>query len=249
MTPSRLRDTLEDFARRCREALGCGEARPRYDGPSLAGAHLTGAYLRDASLAYADLTGADLTGADLTGANLTGADLTDADLRGAHLTYADLTDAHLTGAYLTDADLRDADLTGADLTGANLTGADLTDADLTGANLTGAVGLPLTPEESDALRREVADQIENHPEAHEQSAWHSECGTSHCAAGWTTTKAGSLGRHLERQYGCSAAAHLLLGGSVRPSFASDAKRDEIILALREGIEVSRGSGSGSEASP
>jgi uncharacterized protein YbdZ (MbtH family) len=137
---------------------------------------------------------------------------------------ADLREADLSWADLHGADLREANLRWADLRW-----ADLSVADLHGADLRGASGLP--PLDSTTLRAAVAAQIREHPETHDQSVWHHQCGTKHCVAGWTVVLAGTLGACMEQQLGTSTAAHLLLGGRTRPSFESDATRDEILAAL------------------
>ena len=176
-------------------------------------ADLRGAYLVDANLVGADLRRADLRRADMRGVDLRGA-----DLRGAYLA-----GAYLAGAYLADADLRGAYLAGADLRGAYLAGADLR----------GAVGIPIIPEYDPALPLRVAAQIAEHPETHDQTTWHSPCGTKHCVAGWTVILAGEAGKALEERFETSSAATLLLRGLPRlPSFAGDADRDDILAALR-----------------
>jgi hypothetical protein len=152
--------------------------------------------------ARADLIGANLRGADLRGAGLRGADLIGADLRGADLI---------------GADLRGADLTGADLTSANLTDANLTDADLTSADLTDAVGVDDVPTAPiPGLAAAVLQQIERHPETHDQSMWHSACNTKHCVAGWAVQLAGDVGAAAEERLCTATAARLLLGGEDHP---------------------------------
>ena len=191
----------------------------------------TGEVLR--TFAAETLTGADLRAANLRGANLRGADLAGANLRGADLSGADLTGADLTGADLTGANLRGADLSGADLSGADLSGADLRGADLRGANLRGvaaALGIDL----DNTLPARIVAQVEAHPESHDQSIWHSNCGTRHCIAGFATHLSGELGKYLDKQLGIATAATLLLWrpGCVMPSFASDATDEETLGRLR-----------------
>jgi hypothetical protein len=212
---------------------------------SLQYADLRHADLRGADLRYADLRHASLRRASLRGANLWNASLQYASLQYAYLQYASLQYASLRGADLLGADLLGASLRGADLRGASLRGADLRRASLRGADLRGAdlrgadlrhadlqdvVGLP--PIDRTALRVAVAAQIEQHPETWGQGAWHSECGTQHCVAGWTVVLAGPAGAALEVQVGTSVAAHLLLGGRVRPDFEATAKLASILAALR-----------------
>ncbi len=201
------------------------EIQHRYTGEVLrtvAGANLSGAYLSGADLCGADLRDADLCGADLRDADLRDADLRDADLRGADLCGADLRGADLCGA-----DLRDADLCGADLCG-----ADLRDADLTGVADALGVAVDLT------LPARIVEQITSEPDSHDQSTWHSDCGTRHCIAGFATHLSGALGKYLDKQMGTATAATLLLWrpGCVMPSFASDATDEETLGRLRVMVE-------------
>lgn len=124
----------------------------------------------------------------------------------------------------------------ADLSGAYLSCAKLHGVNLSGADLSGAAGLPQDESDRVLLRRAVHEQISIHPETHDQSNWHSSCGTTHCVAGWAVVKSGALGRYLEQQLGIQTAAHLLLGGKTRPSFDGDAKREDILRDLLAGIE-------------
>ena len=181
-------------------------------GADLRDAYLRDAYLRDAYLSGADLRGADLSGADLSdtdlrGANLSGADLSGADLRGADLSGADLSGADLRGADLRDADMRDTDLRGADLRGADLRDADLRGADLRGADLRG-ISIPVI---EDIHNRVLA--AASKPGALDMSHWHSNCGTTHCRAGWVVTLAGEEGEKLEKAFGTGAAAALIYAKS------------------------------------
>src|SRR5690606_3904822 len=173
--------------------------------------------LSRAYLSRADLSGANLSGADLSYANLSDANLSDANLSDADLSYANLSRANLSGA-----DLSGADLSGANLSGATLSGAALSYANLSGANLSGAAGADGVPRRPVAgLAARVLDQIELHPNTHDQAVWHSECGTRHCCAGWAVVLAGDVGAAAERRLGTRVAAELLLGGSDHPFGASD----------------------------
>lgn len=49
---------------------------------------------------------------------------------------------------------------------------------------------PLKPLRGGALARAAVNQILLHPETWDQSAWHNECGTKHCFAGWCQILAG-----------------------------------------------------------
>ncbi len=128
-----------------------------------------------------------------------------ANLSGADLTGAKLTGAKLTGAKLTGADLTGAKLTGAKLTGADLTGADLTGAGLSGVTLTGAEGLPEI--EAFDIDTAIAEAVERDG-ALSMDHWHSECGTTHCRAGWACVLH-PQGPALEDLHGTSAAAALI----------------------------------------
>jgi len=201
-----------------------------FPGDTLRGANLTRANLTRANLSGADLSDANLDGANLTGANLHGANLIDANLYRACVI-----DADLTGANLSCADLTGADLNGANLGGANLTRANLSGADLSDANLTGAIGFRF-PDAPDpiALRKLVADQIESHPELHDQGDWgdgcaNPNCGTPCCVAGWACHLGGGA-RGLS--VSSSATRLLWVDGLPMPSFESDATREEILDALR-----------------
>src|SRR6185295_20368115 len=140
------------------------------------------------------------------------------DLGGANLRSANLGDANLGGANLGDANLRDA----------NLRSADLRDANLTGVRET--MGIEYDP----TLPARIIAQITQHPETHQQSTWHSSCGTRHCVAGWATTLSGSLGKFLDTAFGTPTAAELLLWreGCALPSFDADASEEETIGRLR-----------------
>jgi len=200
----------------------------------LSGADLYGADLNGANLNGADLNGANLNGADLSDANLSGATLNGANLSDANLSYADLYGADLRGANLCGADLSGADLRGANLCGATLSGADLCGANLNGADLSGATGYryPDAPDPAD-LRRLVAEQIRQHPELHNQSAWGDgsadpACQTPCCVAGWACHLGGG-----DRGDGVAPAATRLLwlDGHPMPSFDPDTTREDLLAAL------------------
>ncbi len=181
----------------------------------------TGAVLHTvdaANLSGANLSGANLSGANLSGANLSGANLRDADLRHADLRHANLRHANLRHANLRAADLRAADLRAADLRAADLTG------------VAAALGI----EADTTLPARIVAQVEAHPEAHDQSTWHSACSTRHCIAGFATHLSGALGKYLDKHLGTATAATLLLWrpGCVMPSFAADATDEETIGRLR-----------------
>ena len=162
-----------------------------------------------------------------------GAEPVRARLIGEDLSSLYLDDIDLTGACLVNSDLSDSDLIGAKLAGADLVYASFAYADLTGVDLTGAIGLPVPTHTPEELRRLVAEQIEAHPELHDQSRWGegmpSECGTPCCVAGWACRLGGGRG-----SMSVSSAATVLLwrNGRRMPSFASAAPRSEILAALR-----------------
>ena len=139
---------------------------------------------------------------DPGGAAPCGADLRDADLRDA-----DLRDADLRDAYLRDANLSGADLSGAGLSGAGLSGANLRVADLRGATLPD--GVPVVPDIDAAILAAIGDDADGL----DMVDWHSDCGTTHCRAGWAITLAGPEGAALEAALGPDAAGALIHAAS------------------------------------
>jgi uncharacterized protein YjbI with pentapeptide repeats len=105
------------------------------------------------------------------------------------------------GANLEGANLRGADLRGANLRGADLRGANLEGADLRGANLP---RVPIIPNIHNAVYNAASA-----PGALNMSHWHTDCGTTHCRAGWVTVLAGEAGRNLEEHVGTASAAYLI----------------------------------------
>jgi hypothetical protein len=203
-------------------------------GAKLNKAKLIGTRLSGVDLSFADLSFADLSFADLSFADLNYADLIGAQLIGAQLIGANLRDANLRGAQLIGAILGGADLGCADLSDANLSGADLSGVALRGAILSGAIGFRYEDAPDPlALRKLVADQIEAHPELHDQGDWGEgiagECGTPCCVAGWACRLGGGC-----RNDAVSIAALRLLwiDGLLMPSFRQTATREDILKALR-----------------
>ena len=143
-------------------------------------------------------------------ANLRDANLRGANLRGADLSVAILSSANLSSANLSDANLSSANLSRANLSRANLRGADLSGAILSDADLRGANGLPIAADAQQRLRA-VASHVLAHPKILQMGGWHSECGTTHCLAGWAIHQAGPLGEVLENLHGPHMAGLLLLG--------------------------------------
>jgi hypothetical protein len=88
--------------------------------------------------------------------------------------------------------------------------ANLSRANLRGADLRDANGLPIA---ADAQQRlcAVASHVLAHPKILQMGGWHSECGTTHCLAGWAIHQAGPLGEVLENLHGPHMAGLLLLG--------------------------------------
>ena len=137
-------------------------------------------------------------------------------------------------AELCGADLQHADLQYADLRRAKFQDADLRRAKFEGARLEGAIGFRFddAPDPIE-LRRKVADQIEQHPELHNQSSWGdgtpTDCGTPCCVAGWACRLGGGTrGMSVDQ-----AAIRLLwVDGKPMPRFDSTASRDQILTALR-----------------
>jgi uncharacterized protein YjbI with pentapeptide repeats len=177
-----------------------------------------------ANLSRADLRRADLSWADLRGADLSWADLRWADLRGA-----DLREANLRWADLRRADLRRADLSWADLRRADLREASLREADLREADLREAKGLPITADAPSRLQA-VAAQVLSNPDCLRMNLWHSNCGTTHCLAGWAIHQAGPIGATLEALHGAHLAGLLLLGHDAAARFYQS--NDEVLQWLR-----------------
>jgi len=84
--------------------------------------------------------------------------------------------------------------------------------------------VPRAPDRT--LPGRVLAQLRAHPETWDQESWHSECGTTHCCAGWAVVLAGDAGAVAERRLGTAAAAKLLLGGGNHPFGCFD--RDRVI---------------------
>ena len=141
--------------------------------------------------------------ANLSGADLMHADLSRLDLQRANLSRANLTGAILTGAHLGGADLRGALLRGCCLKDANLCGAQLVGADF-GDKYSG-----ITIPTIDDIHVRLRDVIGEDGCRLKMSKWHSECGTTHCRAGWVVTLAGENGRALEEAAGTAIAAALI----------------------------------------
>jgi uncharacterized low-complexity protein len=131
--------------------------------------------------------------------------------------HANLSDANLSGANLSHANLRYANLSGANLRYANLSHANLSHANLSDANLSGANGLPIAADAQQRLRA-VASHVLAHPQILQMKIWHSECGTTHCLAGWAIHQAGTLGEVLEKLHGSHMAGLLLLGANAAAHF-------------------------------
>ena len=137
--------------------------------------------------------------------------------------------ADLRGADLSGADLSEADLRGADLSRADLRGADLSGANLSRADLRGAKGLPITADAPSRLQA-VAAQVLSNPDCLRMNLWHSNCGTTHCLAGWAIHQAGPIGATLEALHGAPLAGLLLLGHDAAARFYQS--NDEVLQWLR-----------------
>ena len=192
-------------------------------------ANLSRANLYGADLSGADLSGADLSRANLYGANLSGANLYGANLSGADLSVANLSRANLYGANLSGADLSGANLSRANLYGANLSRANLSRANLSGADLSRAKGLPIVAD-APARLQAVAAQVLSNPDCLRMTCWHSNCGTSHCLAGWAIHQAGPIGATLEALHGAHLAGLLLLGHDAAARFYQS--NEQVIEWLR-----------------
>ena len=157
------------------------------------------------------------------------ANLREADLREADLREADLRGARLSWARLSWAELSGADLREANLSGAELSGADLREAELSGAELSGAKGLPIAADAPSRLQA-VAAQVLSNPDCLRMNLWHSNCGTTHCLAGWAIHQAGPIGATLEALHGAHLAGLLLLGHDAAARFYQS--NDEVLQWLR-----------------
>ena len=128
------------------------------------------------------------------------------------------------------ADLREANLRWADLRGADLREAKgLRWADLRGADLREAKGLPITADAPSRLQA-VAAQVLSNPDCLRMNLWHSNCGTTHCLAGWAIHQAGPIGATLEALHGAPLAGLLLLGHDAAARFYQS--NDEVLQWLR-----------------
>jgi len=178
----------------------------------LRGASLDGADVDDADLQFALIQGASAWNASFRRSNLSGSRMQGMDLHDTDLERAILRDAQLRGASLVGCDLSDADLRGA-----FMKGTDLRHTDLHGAVFHGAMNVDEIPRAPlPGLASLVLAEISQHPENHNQSFYHSECGTRHCCAGWAVVLAGDIGRAAEARLGTHTAAALLLGGTDHP---------------------------------
>ena len=113
----------------------------------------------------------------------------------------------------------------ANLRNADLRGANLRNADLTNASLFGAKGLPIVSDSQQRLRA-VASEVLAFPNGLQMEAWHGDCGTTHCLAGWAIHHAGPIGKVLEQLHGPYMAGLLLLGVDAAEHFY-DSKDDAI----------------------
>lgn len=190
------------------------------EGVDLRRAELQYAYLRNTNLVNADLRGANLTGARLMITNLKGANLRDANLRGSNLRGAILRNTNLANADLRGADLEVADLEGADLSGANLRGANLRGAYLQRSNLKGA---DLDFDIQQGLLEDIVKIVTKEEDKLEMDKWHSDCGTTHCLAGWAC-RLNSRARQLENSHGTEIAGLLTLGVEAHSYFFKSNKQ-------------------------
>jgi hypothetical protein len=165
--------------------------------------------------AHPDGRRADLRGVNLSGVNLSGVNLSDADL----------SNAYLHGADLSNADLSGVNLRGVNLSGVNLRGVNLSGVNLSCVKLSGVIGLPVASDFQERLKA-VAQQVLGQPDCLNMDHWHSECGTTHCLAGWAIQQAGPAGKILEKLHGPYLAGLLLLGTEAANHFY-DSKLDVI----------------------
>ena len=123
-------------------------------------------------------------------------------------------------ANLEGANLRSANLRSANLVGANLEGANLRSANLEGANLDRASGIPIA---DPSLPRRVAEVVLANPKALDMSCWHgssTECGTTHCLAGWAVALTPGADM-LEQRIGTATAGQLLMPSAAHLFYGAD----------------------------
>jgi hypothetical protein len=93
----------------------------------------------------------------------------------------------------------------------------------------------LNHEASQELLKEVARHALAHPDNLDMRAWHSDCGTAHCIAGWAVHLAGARGYALEARFDAAAAGFLLLGAWAATHFHdSDPEGREFLQSVLEG---------------
>lgn len=154
------------------------------------------------SLAFLALGSADFTGMNLDRANLYGSSFVGARFEEASLVGADLSRTHLAHAVFKGADLRNADLRNAVLEDTVFSGALVK-----GVRVERWSNSRRFPRIT-SIHTKVAEAVESLGNL-DMSEWHSECGTTHCRAGWVVTLAGQEGKGLEAAVGTAAAAFLI----------------------------------------
>jgi len=131
-------------------------------------------------------------------------------------------------ANLMGVDLRNANLMDADLRNANLMGADLSGADLRGVSLRGAI---LDFQIQEGLLQQIAALVLSNPELLQMENWHSDCGTTHCLAGWAC-ELNPVAKELEKSHGTSFSGLLTLGAEAYSYFHGD---NETVLEYLESV--------------
>ena len=125
------------------------------------------------------------------------------------------------------ADFQSADLRGVDFRGADLRGADLRYTYLAHANLTDA---KIDYQIQEGLLEQIKEVVLDNESKLDMAGWHSECGTTHCLAGWAC-HLNPVANELEQTHGTQIAGLLTLGAEAHSYFF---KTDsEVINWLKE----------------
>ena len=89
-------------------------------------------------------------------------------------------------------------------------------------------------DDHDRRLRELAQVVLASPDHLQMESWHSDCGTSHCIAGWAIHLAGEEGARLEALNGSEIAGYILLGPEADGYFYS---RKEDAIAWLQSVLV------------
>jgi len=193
---------------------------------------------RKRNLMNANFEDAWLTNADISDAYFSCAYLRYTSLNGATAVGTKFSNATLFNTYFTDANLERADFTSCTLDHCCLLHANLDRADfdncrfirttLRGLTLKNALRQHTTPQQHELLLR-IARHLRANPEFLVMDEWHSNCGTTHCLAGWAIAMS-SEGPTLEWFVGAENAGYYLLGAEALSHFYDS--EDEVLDYLR-----------------